>query len=436
MKVNRGYLLNSSVGEYRVVDFLGAGGMGEVYRAVHAKIGRAVAVKVLTQAALTDGMSERFFNEARIQASLQHPNIATLFDFIELDGQPCIIMEYIDGQTLTDRIRPYGQPLPLPEAIEIFRTVVEAIAHIHGHGIVHRDIKSNNIKISASGQVKLLDFGIAKAQASPGLTETGSVVGTLEYISPEQLRLGVADARSDIWALGVLLYEMATGRMPFEATTLGELCEKIIKVSYAPPSNFNPLLPPDMALIISRCLKKSPGDRYQSAQQLLQDVTRLTTLISSPHLERVLTRKPAERGTAAIVWARKNWQILSITAAVAMIMIVSILSIYWAASSGATEVSKQGSTQSPDSPSSPSLQSGSAAAQVRNIEIAVSEGEAEVYDLAGQLLGKTSSKDPFIYQAKSGDNINLILKREGYSEESVNITVTPNRDRYTYTMRQ
>src|SRR5262252_8941654 len=135
--------------------------MGEVYRAVHAKIGRVAAVKIMTRAGRDPRSMERFLNEARIQANLQHPNIATLYDFCEVSGQPCIIMEFIDGQTLDDRIAAYGR-LPASEALFILQAAAEALSYMHGHGIVHRDIKSNNIKITSSGVIKLLDFGIAK----------------------------------------------------------------------------------------------------------------------------------------------------------------------------------------------------------------------------------------------------------------------------------
>src|SRR5262249_7793392 len=157
---------------------------------------------------------ERFYNEARIQAQLLHPNIAVLYDFLEYNGQPLIIMEYIDGQTLSERIATMGC-LPLPEALSIFQAVVGAIDYIHCHVVVHGDIKSNNIKIDPSGTVKLLDFGIAKSETTPNMTVTGGIIGTLEYLSPEQFKGGIADMRSDIWALGVLFYEMLSGRVPF-----------------------------------------------------------------------------------------------------------------------------------------------------------------------------------------------------------------------------
>src|ERR1044072_1895659 len=158
--MGRAFDTNQTVGEYRIVDFLGAGGMGEVSRAMHSRIGRIPAVKVLTQAAQSSGFVERFFNEARIQASLQHPNVATLYDFCEVQGQPCIIMEYVDGQTIAERVAAYraayGASLPLPQALHIFGGVVEAVEYIHRHGVIHRDIKSNNIKVSSDGHVKLL----------------------------------------------------------------------------------------------------------------------------------------------------------------------------------------------------------------------------------------------------------------------------------------
>src|SRR6266850_6230621 len=287
--MGRSTLINSTIGEYRLVEKLGEGGMGEVYQGVHSKIGRVVAVKILSQASAGAEFVERFLNEARIQAGLQHNNIATLYDFLEFDGQPCIIMEYIEGETLTDCIRSWGC-LPLADAIRYFQSIVEAIDYVHGRGIVHRDIKSTNVKITPSGQVKLLDFGIAKSGASPALTMAGGFIGTLQYLSPEQIQGGFADARSDIWALGVLLYEMATSHLPFDANTLGDLCQKITAANYTPPSVMNQSVPREIQTIISRCLKKNPADRYQSARDLLQDVNRFQAGLSLPATQQSTVR--------------------------------------------------------------------------------------------------------------------------------------------------
>lgn len=287
-------LLNSMVGEYRLIDFLGEGGMGEVYRGVHAKLGRVAAVKVLNPNSRREqGFVERFFNEARIQESLHHPNIAAVYDFTEVQGQPCIVMEYVDGDTLCDRVRPYG-PLPTAEALRIFSALVDAIAYVHSHGVIHRDIKSNNVKISTQGQVKLLDFGIAKGGASPALTQTGNVIGTIEYLSPEQLSTGHADQRSDIWALGVLLYEMSTGRVPFQATTIGALCAQIGNAEYPPLRQLNPSAPAAVEAVVSRCLKKNAAERYQSAELLLADVRRAADSLDAP----IPQPKPARQRAA------------------------------------------------------------------------------------------------------------------------------------------
>ncbi|HET9530972.1 MAG TPA: serine/threonine-protein kinase, partial [Blastocatellia bacterium] len=274
-------LLNSVIGEYRIVGTIGQGGMGEVYRAVHNKIGRVAAVKVLSQATRSPEFVERFLNEARIQASLQHPNIATLYDFLEFNNQPCIIMEFVEGQTLNEYIASRGA-LHLAEAVPIFRALSDALAYVHARGIIHRDIKSNNIKITPSGQVKLLDFGIAKSGTSPSLTVAGGFVGTLQYVSPEQFTGGIADARSDVWALGVLLYEMVTGRLPFDATTIGGLYEQINRAAYTPPSSVVANLPREIEAIIARCIRRNPAERYQTAGQLLQDVCRLQGQVAQP----------------------------------------------------------------------------------------------------------------------------------------------------------
>src|SRR5262249_46209432 len=154
----------------------------------------------------------------------------------------------------------------------IFRSIVEAIGYIHNKGIVHRDIKSSNIKISSSGEVKLLDFGIARVGLTPRLTAAGSFIGTWEYMAPEQLQTAESEARTDIWSLGVLLYEMVTRKLPFESQIFGEIYEKICNGSYIAPSALNPSLSRDIEIIISRCLAKNPHARYQSTEELLQDL--------------------------------------------------------------------------------------------------------------------------------------------------------------------
>ena len=266
---------NRKIGKYLVQAFLGQGGMGAVYRGYDESLDRWVAIKELK----TDGMDrakdiQRFCNEARIQATLHHPNIATLYEFFEEAGQPYIVMEYVDGHTLLERLKGGGR-LAVGEILQIFHAVVLAINHLHNHDITHRDIKLNNIKLNSGGQVKLLDFGIARQRSGQRLTTTGKVSGTLDRLSPEQLQSGASDNRTDIWQLGVILYEMATGAPPFEAATTDELFVKIMRSPHLPPSVLNPAVPRQVEEVISCCLKKDPAQRYQSSQHLLNDVEKL-----------------------------------------------------------------------------------------------------------------------------------------------------------------
>jgi len=413
---------NQSVGEYRIVDFLGAGGMGEVYRAMHQKIGRIAAVKVLTQATQSSGFVERFFNEARIQASLQHPNVATLYDFCEVGGQPCIIMEYVDGQTISERIAAYGAALPLSETVYVFEKVCEAIDYIHRHGVIHRDIKSNNIKISSQGQVKLLDFGIAKGQTSQQLTQVGSVIGTLHYLAPELIRGGTADARGDIWALGVLLYEMVTGRTPFDADTIGDLCDRIARVEYAPPAQLNPGVPREVVAIIGRCLRKNPAERYASAGHLLADARRLAGVVSKPGVSPSVSEAATEYVEAKSASSSKLPLLIGAAAAAVVLVVVGIVALAFLTSSAGEDVvnanAAAGTTNTTLGLKSPPAPATSRDAAERVVEITVTDGKADVYRGA-EKIGTT----PYAVRGRLGERISLTLRREGYADEPVEFVV-------------
>jgi serine/threonine protein kinase len=422
-------MIGTTIGEYQVLDHLGAGGMGEVYRAVHSKIGRVVAIKVLTSAGHNPAMTDRFLNEARIQAGLHHPNIATLYDFCEFRGQPCIIMEYVDGQTLEMRIKSLGR-LPPSEAIFIIQAVAEAIYYIHVHGIVHRDIKSNNIKITSAGAVKLLDFGIAKSSSTPSLTLDGSVVGTLQYLSPEQIRGGSADARSDIWALGVVLYEMVTGCAPFEATTIGDLCDKITKASYTPPSVLNAGLPREIETLIARCLKKNPSDRYQSTHEMLRQVMEVAKKVSTPRLSSVDQRLLGSGGI--VTWASKHAILLAVAAVLVLALGIGIYLIMDSSPPDPKPAEVIVPKPTPRSGSAPARDNDPVAAdRSKTIQINVEEGPADVYQ-DGSYLGKT----PLNVKASVGDSVNLLLKRDGFEDKRVQFAVTANQRGYTLQMEK
>jgi len=433
-----GSLINSQVGEYRLVDFLGAGGMGEVYRAVHLKIGRVVAVKVLTQSQKHPSLVERFINEARIQASLHHPNIAALYDFQEVNGNPCILMEYIDGQNLDDRIRAFGS-LPLSEAVYIFQSVVEALSYMHANGVIHRDIKANNIKITNSGQIKLLDFGIAKAGATPNLTVTGDVVGTLQYLSPEQLKGGTADTRSDVWALGILFYELVTGHAPFEATTVGGLYEKITKGDYSPARYHNPGIPAEVEAIITRCLKKNPADRFQSARDLSSALMNLARVISTPRLSSTSLQPGGSPVPDASGWSARTKVLIGVAAAaVVLILFLVYLAMGLLETPATGDRVSTNPTPTPAISLSPApsgtLGTARASGDTKTVHIDVLEGHAEVF-VNDKPIGST----PLDYSAKVGDQLHLVLKQPGYKDRvPPPLTVDPTADSkpYMFTMEK
>ena len=441
--MSRSTLINSTIGEYRLVEKLGEGGMGEVYQGVHSKIGRVVAVKILSQGSHGPEFVERFLNEARIQGGLQHNNIVTLYDFLEYNGQPCIIMEYIEGQTLTDCVRAWGG-LQLADAIRYFQSIVEAIDYVHSRGIVHRDIKSNNVKITPSGQVKLLDFGIAKSGASPALTVTGAFVGTLQYLSPEQLVGGIADVRSDIWSLGVLLYEMATCHLPFDANTIGELCQKISKASYTPPSVMNQSVPREVQNIISRCLKKNPGDRYQTARELLQDVNNAAVAMSLP-ATRLGSPAPVtapsysgptsaayRQSSGADTLAVKPKSKVSLYLAIAGVAFLLIIGGLYFVLTGDPESASAAKTPQSGVQPSATQKPTVVATKEETFTVDVAEGRAEVYR-NGELVGTT----PYRFQTKAGEQqVELVLKRDGYVDKPVRLSTNETKKTYTYMLEK
>ncbi|MDQ3745858.1 MAG: serine/threonine protein kinase, partial [Acidobacteriota bacterium] len=421
-------------GEYRIVDFIGAGGMGEVYRAMHSKIGRVAAVKVLTQTGQTSDFVERFFNEARIQASLQHPNIATLYDFCEVAGQPCIIMEYVDGQTISERVAAYraasGAPPPLSETVYIFGRVVEAIEYVHRHGIIHRDIKSNNIKVSSAGQVKLLDFGIAKGQTSPGLTQVGAVIGTLQYLAPELIRGGVADERGDIWALGVLLYEMVTGRMPFEAQTVGDLSDKIGRAAYLPPAQYVSGLPRPFADVIARCLRRNPAER-PGASELLRSVRQLEAVVSTPGLSTDVNEAVTEFVEAKSGGSSKSLPLLvGASAAFAVLLILGGVAFFAFGGGGA-------SADTANANAGANLKKGlnptpaSSAAREDDCEVNVFGLRADVYR-GGEKVGRT----PYTFKCRLGEHVQMTLKSDGYADGASDFTVSELKKRDMVVMKK
>ncbi|HEU4333494.1 MAG TPA: protein kinase [Candidatus Eisenbacteria bacterium] len=273
----------SRLGAYEIIDLLGAGGMGEVYRARDTRLDRTVAVKVLQgHLSVSPETRQRFEREARVISSLNHPNICTLFDVGQHDGMDYLVMEHLEGESLADRVA--RGPLPLPEALRVGAEIADALDRAHRQGLIHRDLKPGNIMLTKSG-AKLLDFGLARATGlaptagdltsptmSRPLTAEGSIVGTFQYMAPEQLEGKEADPRSDLFSLGAVLYEMATGRRAFEGKSQASLIASILKETPQPVSAVTAVAPAALDRIVSRCLEKDPEDRYQTARDVLLDL--------------------------------------------------------------------------------------------------------------------------------------------------------------------
>jgi serine/threonine-protein kinase len=284
-------------GRYRILRKLGSGGMANVYLAEDEELGRRVAIKILNERYAGDDLFiERFRREAKSAAGLSHPNIVSIYDRGEAEGTYYIAMEVIEGRSLKELIMTHGA-LPVHTAIGYAKQLLEALRFAHRHGIIHRDIKPHNVLVSADQQVKaneprlkVTDFGIARHGASQ-MTEAGSIMGTAQYLSPEQARGAPVTAASDLYSAGVVLYEMLTGKVPFAGDSAIEIAMKHVNELPKPPSSLRPEIPPELDQIVLRALAKDPEDRYQTAEEFIED------------LERVEAGLPISRSTATAATA-------------------------------------------------------------------------------------------------------------------------------------
>jgi eukaryotic-like serine/threonine-protein kinase len=286
-------------GRYRVIRKLGAGGMADVYLAEDQELGRSVAIKILNDRhAQDDQFVERFRREAKNAAGLSHPNIVSIYDRGEAEGSYYIAMEYLDGRTVKELLVRNGPP-PIPIAIDYARQIIGAIGFAHRNGIVHRDIKPHNVVVGRDGRLKVTDFGIARSGASQ-MTEVGSIIGTAQYLSPEQARGAGTDARSDIYSMGIVLYELLTNEVPFSGDTPVEIAMKHLSEVPPKPSELRPEVPHDLDSIVLRALAKDPADRYQSAEEMEADLARVAKgLAVSPETEEAATTVLAGAGITA-----------------------------------------------------------------------------------------------------------------------------------------
>lgn len=323
--MNHSLTAGETLGHYRILSLLGTGGMGQVYLAEDTKLDRRVALKVLPPEPAADpDRMRRFLSEAKSASAVRHPNVAHIYDVGEQNGVHFIAMEYIEGQTLSDRLNEGECSVPL--VLETGVQVADALDEAHSSGIIHRDLKPANLMYTRRGQVKILDFGLARVEqpkdessatqlSTKGITTPGVVMGTVPYMSPEQVLGKAVDSRSDLFSFGVILYQMLTRRLPFSGNATPELMDSILHKQPEPLSRFNYDLPRELERIVRKCLEKNVEDRYQSAKELLIDLRSL--------------KRESQSGIIVAPKRRNKWFSLQIGIAILIILLIAGAFLFW-----------------------------------------------------------------------------------------------------------
>ena len=381
------------IGRYQVADLLGSGGMGDVYLVREEETGWYWALKTLRAGGPESEIWKRFMNEGQVHSELRHHCIAAFREMFIYADRPCLIMEYVDGETLFTRIQRMGR-LPAGESLRILNDVCDALVYLHGLKILHRDLKSANVKINSVGRIKLLDFGIAKHRRAAGMTVAGAVMGTPEYLAPELILGHPASVQSEVWTLGLLAYEMLTGRLPFNDEREAALYDAIRNRDPDPPSRYNPEAGGAVDSLVLRCLEKKPGRRFRSPAHLKKAIAK--ALGESPRNEIGQTAREAVNWLGALPRRVKLWS----GAAAAALLLAFVL---WAVGGGADS---------------------------QSITLEVVEGPADVFE-NGSRVGRT----PYRVRAKAGDTIQVELRRQGFVDQPVQFEVT-ERKVYSYTMQR
>ncbi|MBE0658785.1 MAG: serine/threonine protein kinase [Bryobacteraceae bacterium] len=321
------------ISHYRLLEKLGEGGVGEVYRAEDTVLRRIVALKFLhSKGDAERSLNERFLREAQAGAALEHQNICPTYGIEDHGGQTFIVMGYVDGEPLSARIK---KGLKLGEALDIAIGVGEGLDYAHQNGVIHRDVKAANILLTKTGVPRISDFGIARIEKRSRLTTPGAVIGTVNCMAPEQLMAGEVDRRTDIWALGVLLYHMLTGRRPFSRGNVGKTINAILREAAPDASAADARLPPELCGIAVKAMSKAREDRYQHAGEMVVDLRRVKTALSpeqsSMTLHSVEAVEPSSRTvTLAPGWlpaAKLKWPVLALLAVLLAVLMMVLFSM-------------------------------------------------------------------------------------------------------------
>jgi eukaryotic-like serine/threonine-protein kinase len=274
--------IGTTIGDYQIIGILGAGGMGKVYKVRNVISDRVEALKVLLPDLATEpDLADRFVREIKVQASLEHPNIASLHTALRVENQLLMLMEFVEGMTLDQKLK--AGPLPISEAVEYVAQVLGALGYAHQHGVIHRDIKPANMMLTPAGVIKLMDFGIAKAATDRKLTMTGTTMGSLYYMSPEQIKGATTlDSRSDLYSIGVTLYELVTGKRPFDGDSQFAIMAAHLEKNPIPPITLDPRLPAELNDIILLSVAKDPAARFQSAEAFRNALLNIQGLVGRP----------------------------------------------------------------------------------------------------------------------------------------------------------
>ncbi|MEP7163242.1 MAG: serine/threonine-protein kinase [Ferruginibacter sp.] len=392
----------TEIAGYHLAERIGSGGMGDVYKAYNASLKRMAAVKILHQ----KEMAERFKNEAYIQSSVSHPNIACLYEYLIMGDTPCIIMEYVEGDTLDVYMHRRGK-LSNKETENILRQVASALAYLHNKDILHRDIKPQNFKVQPNGTVTMLDFGIAKSKYTPKLTQLGFVVGTTEYMAPEQFQQRV-EKKSDIWSLGVMTYELLTGYLPFEANNPVTLRAKIEKGGFTDPKIMVPQVSEKLKTVIDKSLRLNITSRISAAE--------ITKLFDDKQPEQAAPVKIPFNFKPKFNVSRKQ---MTIAASVVFIIIVMIFVATRPGEKdpGINEKERAATTEKDQQPGNLEKLT-IATPSVPNAYLVFPDGSTQnlPYDISG----------------KDGENFKFTIKAEGYISREIEVPITNRRKSYQY----